>query len=214
MAVTVEGTPTQYAEYSASSLTWSHTAGGDGLFVGIGQQENINVTGVTFNADALTEKWDFYNTANRTTGYIMVAPDAGAHNVVVSLASSSGTAWAGAVGLTGLDQATPTRTAYTDADSDVTVVDSQLGDLVIDCCMTYNLTIAADGSQTVQVEDDSILGSDSSAGISTESATGANTVMSWTGGTYSAIGAMALVAAAAGGGAPETLRVLTSARWR
>lgn len=208
MAVAVEGTPTQFADVSVVSLTWSHTAGGDGLFVGvgIGGDPLDTVDTVTFNGDSLTEKWEQRDTGASTytcAGYLMVAPDAGAHNVVATFSRSQAVAWGGAVGLSGLHQTTPNRTVYKAADKTITVVDSQSGDLVIDCCVTYNLTIAVGAGQTSQIETDSVAGGNMSIGISTEPASGASTVMSWTAGDYNAIGAMALVAAA-GGSAPTT----------
>jgi len=212
MAVTVEGTPTKASIQNAASVTWSHTAGGDGLFVGAGNRAN-QATSATFNADAMTEKWDFYDEqVNRCAGYILVAPDAGAHNVVVTWAASLNYGWGGAVGLTGLDQTTPTRTAYTATDNDtVTVVDSVADDLVIDFMAAYENASTADPSQTVRVSDNNILDGNFNAGISTEVAVGANTVMSWSGATYVGIGAMALIAAAAGGGGADTAKKRMSA---
>jgi hypothetical protein len=210
MAVTVEGTPSQSYIWDVASLTFSHTCGGDGLFVGVGlNTSDPDINTVTFNGDSLTEKWEQKDTeggVSACAGYIMVAPDAGAHNVVVTLSVSTGYIWAGAVGLTGLDQVTPTRTAYKSAVSGaggptVTVVDSVSGDLVIDSVVTYNDTIAVGGGQTSRAEEDGL--SSRSYGISTEIAAGADTVMNWTGGTYWAIGAMALVEA--GGGPPAAV---------
>lgn len=205
MAVTVEGTSTEgYIEASAS-ITFSYTAGGDGLFVGVATYTGTRINSVTFNADAMTEEFDFSDGATGAVGiasYIRVAPDAGAHNVVVTAASSVEAIWAGAVGLTGLHQTTPVRTIYTEpndageANPHITVVDSENGDLVIDATMTLNATIAVGAGQASWIEEDGAYFANFSCGISTESAVGANTAMTWTGGTYWAIGAMALVAAA------------------
>jgi hypothetical protein len=219
MAVAVEGTPTKSSVLAAASLTWSHTAGGNGLFVGGGNVPNRTYSTCTFNGTSMTEKWDLVDGAAycRSGGYIMVAPDAGAHNVVLTVAAAADVLVGYAVGLSGLDQSTPTRTVYTAVDASVTVVDSEADDLVIDCIASYSTTVAVGAGQTSQGEDDNPYGNGQSYGVSTEVATGASTVMSWTAGTYYAIGAMALVAAAGAPpitDAPEKLRVLTSARWR
>jgi len=221
MAVTVEGTPTQSYVTSGATLTWSHTAGGDGLFVGGACCAPKDFTSITFNGDALTEKWDAASDEGyaQSAGYIMVAPDAGEHNVVITVASAPELIWGGAVGLTGLDQITPTRTAYTnntagDTPVTVTVVDSVDGDLVIDTTIINKSALTAGAGQTSQVEDDAIGGGATSVGISTEPAVGANTVMSWTfaaGVTHRFIGAMALIAAAVGGGGVDTAKKRMSA---
>ena len=203
MAVTVVGTPTSGGDFSVASITFSNTASGNGLFVGVvATDAGSNTYTATFNGDGMTQKWTQQETGAgtcRSVGFIMVAPDAGAYNVVVTASGSVTMIWGGAVGLDGLDQTTPTRTVYKVADKTVTVVDSVSGDLIIDTCGTYNSTIAVGAGQTSRVEEDAFGEGSISMGLSTESAVGANTVMSWTGGTYSAIGAMALIAAAAGG---------------
>ena len=212
MAVTVEGTPTQAVGASVASLTWTHTAGGDGLFVGGANQSPQVFSTCTFNTDALTELWDAADNIGiqQSCGYLMVAPDAGSFSVVLTAAASCDLLWGGAVGVTGL--ATPVasahRTVYTNNEAgggapSVTVADSVADDLVIDCAITFSTTIAVGTGQTSQVEDDSLAGGGSSAGISTEVATGANTVMDWTGGVFWVTGATALVAAA---GAAAVLR--------
>jgi hypothetical protein len=199
MAVAVEGTPTQVTDYG-SSLTFSHTCGGNGLFVGAGSPNDATTfSSITFNGDSLTEKWDEGYSMQDVAGYIMVAPDAGAHNVVVT-ATATAWLWAGAVGLTGLHQSTPTRTAYAASGGSggptVTVVDSQSGDLVIDCAGVEQTTITVGAGQTSILKQEGMVGR--SYGISTEPASGANTVMSWTANAYWSTGAMALVAAAGG----------------
>jgi len=210
MALAVEGTPTKTFGSAASSLTWSHTCGGDGLFVGaaIFADPARTASSVTFNGDALTELWDFIDTfwGNCTnTGYLMCAPDAATANVVVTFSAAGDNLAAGAVGLSGL--ATPVasahRTAYkNDNGKTVTVVDSVSADLVIDCFFSYGTVISAGAGQTSRCEYDNFDGSGWSFGISSEGATGANTVMDWTSnsGGPDCIGATALIPAAEGGG--------------
>ena len=217
MSVTVEGTPTQAAAAAAISVTWSHTAGGDGLFVGGVIDRTNGFASCTFNGAPLTELFDQPDNgagSHAAGGYLMVAPAAGAHNVVLTGSITPDVIWGGAVGLTGLEQssvANAHRTVYVNGAGGaggptVTVADSQSGDLVIDCAGTFNTTIAVGSGQTSRVEDDSIVGGAISSGVSTEGATGANTIMSWTGGSYWAIGACALIAAAGGIAIPVLTR--------
>jgi len=217
MAVTVEGTPSiGTAVASVTSITFSHTTGGTatGLFVGAGHGvvTPATTTGVTHNGDAMTELWDVAGGLDtQSAGYLRVSPDIGTYNIVVTWSAAVAAGNAGGVGLAGLETssvAAAHRTVYTNTDTGgtipeptVTVVDSVNGDLVIDTACTYGSAIAVGTGQTSRFEDDDIAGNFCSMGGSTESATGASTVMSWTTTTddYWAIGATALVAAAAGG---------------
>lgn len=210
MAVTVQGTPTQAIGSSVSSITWSFNATScTGLFVGGANQGPQAFSSCTYNGTAMTELWDLNDDigVQRVCGYLMVSPASGANNVVLTCAGTADPVWGGAVGLAGLETSSvgaAHRTVYTadgnaGANPTVTVVDSQNGDLVIDSVVDLVTAITAGAGQTSQVEDDSVLGSSTSAGISTESATGGNTVMSWTGGSFWAIGATALVPASGGG---------------
>jgi len=209
MAVTVESATLATAVASASSITFPHTCtAAVGLFVGVGNQSPQAVTGITYNGVAMTMLWDKVDDLGiqRSAGALMVNPAAGTHDVVVTFAAAVDIGVAGAVGLLSLETssvANAHRTVYTANETaggapSVTVADSQNGDLVIDSAVTFSITIAAGAGQTSRAEDDAIAGGGSSWGLSTESATGANTVMSWTGGSFWATGATALIAASAG----------------
>jgi len=215
MAVTVEGTSTTGTAVVASSITFSKTVGATatGLFVGAGNTYAATNT-ATFNGDSLTELWDANDTVaeQRASGYLMVTPDITTGNVVVTWAASC-TGNAGAVSLAGLETASVAaahRTVYVADDlgsaPTVTVADSVSADLVIDSAATFNATITVGTGQTSRCEDDAIAGGSTSWGVSTESATGANTVMSWTGGSFACTGATALIAAAAGGRTTKNTR--------
>lgn len=219
MAVTVEGTPTQTAGATVTSVTWSYTAGGDGLFVGGAMQRSSGAfSSCTFNGTSMTELWDVIDdlVAQIATGYLLIAPAAGAHNVVLTANGTADLLWGGAVGLSGLEQSSigaAHRTIYSNNSAGgagtgptVTVVDSASGDLVVDSAVTLNATITVGTGQTSRAEDDAIAGGGSSGGVSTESATGGNTVMSWTGGSFWACGATALIAAAAAGRTTKNTR--------
>lgn len=205
-AVTVVDTPTISSVGIGTSLTFAHTTGSTatGLFVGVATETNVTVTSVTFHGDALTVLWDLQSTGViSSAGYLMVAPDIGTFDVVVTISGVTSFA-AGAVSLAGLDQTTPTRTAATGSDGasgpSVTVA-SVAGDLVIDCAGTYNATIAVGGGQTALIDVDNAGGGGRSWGISTEIAVGTTATMAWTGGTFNVNGAVALVAAAVSTGA-------------
>lgn len=227
MAVTVSGTPTQTVAASASSLTWAwnNSASATGLFVGGANQEPQLFSSCTYNGVGLTELWDAADDIGiqQSCGYLMVSPATGSNNVVLTAAASAGVIWGGAVGLAGLETGSGVggahRTVYTNNEAgggapSVTVADSQNGDFVIDCAITLNATIAVGTGQTSQVEDDALAGGSSSAGISTEDATGANTVMSWTGGSFWVTGATALIASGGGGGGDAVPVCWPSYRWR
>ena len=221
MALAIAGTPTKGYATAASSVTFAHTATGDGLFVGSGGYGDParTTSSVTFNGDSLTELWDINDTywGNfSNAGYLMCAPDTGSsYNVVVTMSGTMDMLMAGAVGISGL--ASPVGSAhgtiYTDQDSaSVTVVDSEADNLVIDTFVTYQPSVTVGASQTSQNEYDSPEDSGHSFGISTEPASGANTVMSWnTADAPKCIGATALIAAAGGG---ETYNVTDWAGFR
>jgi hypothetical protein len=232
MAVTIDGTPTTSATaFNTNTITFSHTVSGSatGLFVGVGLDQDIRVSGVTWNGSAMTELWDLGSTGIvATAGYLMVSPAAATANVVVTLASTNTeNSVAGAVSLAGIvtsSVAAAHRTVYTANDGaggapSVTVVDSQSGDLVIDSVSGYvGSAITVGTGQTSRCEDDDVAGNGRSFGVSTESAAGSNTVMSWTTPTIWVIGATALIAASGGStsGGPafdgRTFRSLTAGR--
>lgn len=143
------------------------------------------------------------------------APTTGTHNVVITPSSSVNMA-AAVIALNGVDQTTSERTQSTATLSDntgtgvtVTVVNSQNGDYVIDCVgrrQLENDTMTVGAGQTM-LEDNRANGfNDVGVLLSTEAATGANTVMSWsysgTNLSYATIGIP--IVAASGGGAAET----------
>lgn len=77
--------------WPGSSTTWSHTVSGSDtiLFVGFHILSTSDLaTGVTFNGDALTRINTQVGSSERAYLYYMVAPDDGAHNIVVSFSSS------------------------------------------------------------------------------------------------------------------------------
>ena len=211
MAVTVVDTPTVGEAVVASSITFSYTTGATatGLFVSAANGSAVKATStVKFNGTDLTELWDLNDSQPfcAVSGYLMVNPAITTANIVVTWAAAVDAGIAGAMSLAGIETSsvaaahrtvyTATDAAHAVADPTITVVDSENGDLVIDAAATWNATIAVGAGQTSRTEQDNIAGNNISWGASTESATGASTVMSWNSGasTYWCQGATALVA--------------------
>lgn len=103
------------------TLTFSHTVSGSdpSLFVGVGTSSTAPrlTTSVTFNADSMTELWDFIAQTNyHNSGHQITPPDVVTGNVVITLASSGEDEFIGhAVSMTGVHQTTPTGTVPANA---------------------------------------------------------------------------------------------------
>lgn len=180
---------------SSASITFSLTVSAVSnsvLVVGaIGQSSTaLNVTGVTFNGDALGAVTGGAVTLTaaselRSEQWFRVAPDVATANVIVTYSGANTTECAGAVVWDGLDQgATPYRTPATQtgtAGTTATVaVTSVSGDTVIDTigCF-FNSCAGQEGAgQTTRVSfsQSTTLNVD----MSTEAAVGTSTTMSYT----------------------------------
>lgn len=187
----------------ATSLTWSHTCSGEGraLIVGVTMVEDASsVSSVTYNGDALT----LIGSAQRVSGgsgnvrveqWKLANPDAGTHDIVVTLSGGVTTLVGGAVSFTGAhpDTAglTGTQATATGASTAPTVnAASSVGDVVVDTMGIYNsgAALSAGASQTERWN----VGATEGCG-STEPGAGAAT-MSWTGAVGTPVWAMAAVA--------------------
>lgn len=210
MAIALDATGSQLNQTSVAALSWSHTCTGSDrvLFVGVAYQSGAGTTcTATYNSVSMTQIWNKRDDLNvqSSVGFVLIAPATGANTVAITLGATVDAAAGGSVSLTGVDQSTAHRTVYTNNEAgggspNVTVVDSQSGDWVLDCAVTFAATIAVGTSQTSRVENDAISGGGSSFGISTETAAGGNTAMTWTGGSFWATGATAFFASGGGGG--------------
>lgn len=166
MAITV-GTISTHTSGSGSTATWSHSNDGDYLVVAVASHITDaagNPTGVTYNAVSMTKIAErAYSSSNGVTLWGLVAPAAGANNVVVSW--GSGTAnprSAGALSFSGVDASTPVGTP-TDGGSAGSsapsiAVASASGELVVDAvCIWQDSatattgTVGADQTERVQV---------------------------------------------------------------
>lgn len=196
-----------------TSVTQSYTVTTeDCIFAGtFFQLASGTVSAATYNSETMlsgngAKLFDGGNdggTTNRIAGLILLNPDTGTHDLVITYSTSASGMQTGIVGLTGVHQTigsayrtVPTITSGGGSTQpSITVTASASGDLCIDVCVVSAATITVDASQSSRVEVDDIFGSSTSWGISTESASGASTVMSWTGNTTNSIGAAALVPA-------------------
>ena len=109
-AIALDATSNSGAKSSVSSYSWSHTCtGANGILV-VGDSHynpfgDKTVTGITFNADALTPIRSDVTGNVRTSLYFMVAPDTGGeYTVAVTLSASVNGAIGGAISYTGAAQ--------------------------------------------------------------------------------------------------------------
>jgi len=217
-AVSVESTSSN-ALTSVSSLTVSHTITAANkliVTVALGCDDsggNKNVTGVTFNGDALSqvaevddpawtsvEIWELHN------------PDVTTADVVVTLAGSCAQVAAGATGFISAHATlgTPNTAQTTSANPSVTVVDSASGDIVVSVLSTDagpDGTTTPGGTQLWETED---LDADIDINAQRQTASGASTVASWTSpsSNWSAAGVAVRDVGGGGGGTPGRLLLL------
>lgn len=212
-AVTVESSAKSGAVSNTKTQAFTCTAA-TALFITIATiSSSDSISVVSYNGTDLTQLWSKQAGAGvaLSLGYMMVNPSTGSNNVIVTFSASTAFEFV-MVALLGTDTssvAATHRTVYTASDvangPSVTVADSQSGDLVIDGCVNYNVGLTVGAGQTVTQQQDSFQGSSRSMGSSTESASGANTVMSWTATTaaFNATGATALIAASTAASAKQ-----------
>ncbi len=107
-AIAIDTQSTGGQTTSANNLTWSHTVTGTNpmLWVGVGEENANDITGVTYNGVALTG----LTQSNTPTGagfsqlWYLVGPATGAHNIVVSRTGTTGRLVADAASYTGAAQ--------------------------------------------------------------------------------------------------------------
>ena len=97
-----------------ASLTWAHTVNGSERLLVVGVSFNPgagrNVSSVTYNGAAMTAAGNRAGSNDEIAIYYLVNPDLGTNNVVVTFNTSVTEAVAGAISLTGVDQAAPIGT--------------------------------------------------------------------------------------------------------
>lgn len=173
---------------AGTSLTYSHTVGdNDHRFLLVFVGGNQDVTGVTYNGAAMTFLAAQAFGINTGFAFYLKNPDIGAHDVVVTVASS-GIITASSVSYEGVSGVrTPYVAQASSNSSSITVTDSEAGDIVVDFWTQEWVSVGADftvgAGQTIDVDKQDTnkpaVGTLVYA-ISSEVATGVNTVMSWT----------------------------------
>lgn len=203
----------------SATLTYAHTCSGSqrALLVGITSKGTggvpTAVSGITYNGVAMTSVGGLASGYRRIDLYQLVAPAAGANNVVVTMAASVDYIIAGSVSFTGADQTTPCGTFASAGATTSTAtvnVSAATGDIVMDVVFGDNCTVAGSApgagqtSQAEQTRGDVFGGSSTKAGAAT-------VTMSWTldGTTSWAIGGVAVKAGAAVVATPPSSGLLT-----
>lgn len=203
--------------FGASSVTFAHTVAAGGVlvvFAYIDDDGIRTVTGVTYNGTAMTQLLATTNDASsgvsRTnSAWVIHNPTTGsAQNIVVTASATvNANLCAHGISYTGVangSAAATHRTIFHAGDGgggtgvDVTVTDSVSGDLVVASCCTLSATLSAGSGMTSRRFDQDVSGNTASMGVEDTSATGANTVMSFTGDNFCTNIAFALIAAASG----------------
>lgn len=208
MALSVE-TTTSTSGVGVTSLTFSHTITSANKLVvttGIGSTTE-SVSTVTFNGDALTSVGSVTD-GNwvRSEIWQRHAPDVVTGNVVVTYTNACTQAAAGATGF--IDSATALGSASTNTTTGtnptVTVADTASGDIVVSL-------VTSDGSETATTEGGTLLWevediqSDIDVNAQHQTASGANTVCSWTNSTSAPYAAIGVAVKATGGGGGQTV---------
>ena len=170
---------------TGSSLTFSHTVTGSNTYIvctaGNRQVGPVDVSTVTYNGGSLAQlgATGAFGTFNKTELWSGIPNATGAHNVVITWASSTANLEGGCVSFTGVDQSTPTGTTVTNTGAGTTAtvtITSASGEMVVDGVYedsSFDLT----ANQTLQWNDNGNLVS-TNAGQQT-AAGAASVVMSW-----------------------------------
>jgi hypothetical protein len=177
MAITFDATsPGNTYNNSASSVTYSHTCGaGDNRILLVGtwtELANSSVSGVTYGGTALSaapsSPLDFRYGSWRISLWYLVAPGAGANDVVAT-ATASGKIYVVSASYTGVHQTTPFGTAGLAASADAVdnsatvTVSSAVDELVVDLLFvpygaTTGRTVGANQTIRAACDDNSTTG--------------------------------------------------------
>jgi hypothetical protein len=170
---------------SGASLTWAHTCTGSNLvlIVGVSVDTGHTVSGITYNAVAMTQvPGGTVATANiRSYLYYLVGPATGAHDIVVSLGGGGGSNLAaGGMSFTGVSQFNTLGTAATNSGNTGTtasvVVSSDIDEVVVDCLATGSNAATVGAGQTRRWNDNN----SNVFGQGSHETGAASTTMDWT----------------------------------
>lgn len=152
-AIALDNVSEDVTQNSVSSLSWSHTVTSNTnglLYIGVNFSdrttgENDNVTGITYNSDALTlireDRSVSESTGIKVSLWHRLTPDTGANTVSVTFNATITTGGGGGISFTGVDQSdtinSSSTASYTD-DTTVgtTVVTSGSGNAVVSALTT------------------------------------------------------------------------------
>lgn len=177
---------------NSATLSWSHTCTGSNLvlFVGAASSDATagNTTGVTYNAVAMTEKWDGTgpNASFHQSGHILVAPTTGAHTIQITISTADSEFGGVAQSWTNINQSVPTGSPPAIASGGSTTpscnVTAVVGDPVVDVVYVEKTSITSVGSgQTLPTNGKSEnIGAATSIGTSYEVAGSTTVTMDWT----------------------------------
>lgn len=201
---------------STTSVTFSHTCTGSNLalFVGAGTSPSTATVSATYNGvDMGATRWTVTEgtVSTRSSGLLLVNPDTGAHNVVVTATGTCDIFGAHSQSWTGVDTASPIRgTPNTASESggnvnaSVTEAEAQSGDVLLTHIVYWSgtLTVAGSGG-TSRDEREAIAGGNYGSGSSSVDAS-VSTTAQWTCGANGFWGMGALALKAGGGGGRTT----------
>ena len=203
MSILIQGSQKTSA-LSTSSLSWSQTCGGSDRALVVAVQwryTGVVITSVTYAGRAMEAQSISTSPGTEATQFFLLRdPDSGSNTVVVTFADVVNWCAAESISLSQTRQTGINRLVFVQNSSGggaptVSVSDSVSGDVVIDAPISQTTAITAAGGQTAQQQFDDIQATGFSSGLSTKTATGASTTLSWTGGTTWAETAVSMVPA-------------------
>lgn len=183
-----------------ADVTFAHTCSGSNraLFVSVQNAGNaaVAVSSVTYpkggSPTAMIQLWALDTSGGveaKNLGYIMINPDTGANNIVITLAANgvgtlggASTSWNGVnqTGTVGNSWRTPVNGAGGTDPSSIVCNNAQNGDVVVDGICMFNGALTTVPNQTARVTQDPLtVGSSYAGGTQSAAATGSTTVQ-WT----------------------------------
>lgn len=196
MAIAVDSiTSNDTTSFPSTSVTISHTVAGSDrlLVVGASMWQTVyntgNVTGITYNGDALTLGPDVTVQALtyglRSQIWYLVAPDTGTNNLVLTITGTTEllALRTGTLSLTGASQSSPLDTSATNTGTSNTLSSSVTtgfnGEYIVDCVANFSGNdITKDATQTV-ISDFTSVGTSGGSSYFAQTSAGAKT-MQWT----------------------------------
>jgi len=185
MAVDVEtGSLSSKSATNSAAFTWSHTTNGQALLVIIASDQSthypLSVSYDSVDMGAPLAAVAFPIGVGKLWAFLLESPAAGTHTLAVTVSAQDAAGFtAYALGLTGFASHRTVTTGTGDNAPTLTDPNSVSGDLVIGAFGGYTLPSAVNnGTQLVRAT------VYTNVSIASRAASGPNTVIDWTGGTY------------------------------